>query len=201
MPRVSPVVHGEHPLGGAPRPRVLGGGLGGGGAAGEGAQVEALVTSTAHRVRAVVPTHLALDIFPSISHLKVCPNSVFTATHLNDALEVDVHGVGELEGLEVGVADDGGGAAEVLDLLELAHDLGPGDAAELVHQLDGGALAVVRHAVADQHVELVLVILQPRQLGNVTQRTVELQTNLPEDDFTITTPLLCLLTMLGGRLE
>ena len=109
---------------------------------------------------------------------------------------MDVHGVGELEGLEVGVADDGGGAAEVLDLLELAHDLGPGDAAELVHQLDGGALAVVRHAVADQHVELVLVILQQRQLGNVTQRTEELQTNLREA-FTITKPLLCLLTMLS----
>ena len=72
---------------------------------------------------------------------------------------MDVHGVRELERLEVGVTDYGGGGAEVLDLLELGHDLGPGDAAQLVHQLDGGPLAVVSHAVADKHVELVLVIL------------------------------------------
>ena len=81
--------------------------------------------------------------------------------YLNDTLEVDVHGVGELECLEVCVADHAGAGAKVLDLLEPGHDLGPGDAAQLVHQLDGGALPVVRHAVTHQHVELVLVVLCP----------------------------------------
>ena len=79
---------------------------------------------------------------------------------LDDALEVDVHGVWELEGLEVGVGDDGGGGAEVLDLLEARHDLGARDAADLVDELHGVLLAVVRHAVPHQHVELVLVVLQ-----------------------------------------
>lgn len=37
---------------------------------------------------------------------------------LNHALEVNVHAVGELEGLEVGETDDGRARAKVLDLLE-----------------------------------------------------------------------------------
>lgn len=80
-------------------------------------------------------------------------------TDLDGALEVDLHAVGELEGLEVGVAQDGGAGAEVLDLVELGHELGPGHTAGLVHQLDGSALAIVSHAVSDQHVELLLVVL------------------------------------------
>ena len=73
-----------------------------------------------------------------------------------------VHGVWELEGLEVCVGDDGGGGAEVLDLLEAGHDLGPRYAADLIHQLHGVLLAVVRHAVPHQHIELVLIVLQER---------------------------------------
>lgn len=38
--------------------------------------------------------------------------------NLNHALEVDVHAVGKLEGLEVGEADNGRARAKVLDLLE-----------------------------------------------------------------------------------
>ena len=43
-------------------------------------------------------------------------------THLYHALEVDVHTVGEFEGLEVCEADNGGAWAEVLYLLEPATD-------------------------------------------------------------------------------
>lgn len=44
--------------------------------------------------------------------------------HLNHALEVDVHAVGELEGLEVGEANDRRARAEVLNLLEPAKEIG-----------------------------------------------------------------------------
>ena len=60
--------------------------------------------------------------------------------------------------LEVGVGDDGSRLSEIADLLEPAHDFRSGNAAELVHQLDGGADAVVGHAVADQHVEFILLV-------------------------------------------
>ncbi len=62
----------------------------------------------------------------------IIPNIVDSG-HLYDALEVDVHGVWELEGLEVGVAHHAGTRAEVLDLLEAGHDLGARHAAQLVH--------------------------------------------------------------------
>lgn len=39
---------------------------------------------------------------------------------LNHTLEVDVHAIGELEGLEVGETNDGRARTEVLDLLEPA---------------------------------------------------------------------------------
>ena len=87
-------------------------------------------------------------------------------TDLDGALEVDLHAVGELEGLEVGVAQDGGAGAEVLDLVELGHQLGPGHTAGLVHQLDGSSLPIVSHAVSDQHVELLLVILDSQHHGH-----------------------------------
>ena len=86
--------------------------------------------------------------------------------------------------LEVCVGEHVGGGVKVLELLEGGHDLGPGDAALLVDELDGRALPVVRHAVphlsgvalvpgvhryyhlyfgiksiAHHHVELVLVVL------------------------------------------
>jgi hypothetical protein len=77
---------------------------------------------------------------------------------LDRALEVDLHAVGKLERLEVGVGQDGSASAEVFDLGEARHELGASDATLLVDQLDGGALAVVRHAVAHQHVELAVVV-------------------------------------------
>ena len=61
--------------------------------------------------------------------------------------------------LEVGVGEDRSGRAKVFDFGEARHELGPGDAALLVDELDGRALAVVGHAVAHQHVELVVVVL------------------------------------------
>lgn len=81
------------------------------------------------------------------------------AADLDDALEVDVHGVGELEGLEVGEADDGRRRPEVFNLLELAHNLWSHDASVLVDELDRRALSIMRHAVSHKHVELVLVVL------------------------------------------
>lgn len=61
--------------------------------------------------------------------------------------------------LEVGVRDDWSGLAEIADLLETGHDLWPCNATILIDQLDGSAETVVGNAVADQHVELVLVVL------------------------------------------
>ena len=81
------------------------------------------------------------------------------SSHLDDTLEVNIHGVGDLEGLEVGVAHHARTRTKVLDLLEAGHDLGARHAPQLVHQLDGGAFPVVRYAVAHQHVEFVLVVL------------------------------------------
>jgi hypothetical protein len=68
--------------------------------------------------------------------------------------------------LEVSVRDDRGGRSEIANFLEAAHDLGPGDASVLVHQLDGGAESVMSHAVAHQHVELVLVVLDGQHHGH-----------------------------------
>lgn len=91
--------------------------------------------------------------------------AVVTA-HLDDALEVHVHRVGELERLEVSERHDGRGRPEVLDFLELVHDLRPDDATVVVDQLYGRSLAVVRHAVAHQHVELVLLVLDGQNHGH-----------------------------------
>ena len=55
------------------------------------------------------------------------------SANLNGALEVDLHGVRELEGLEVGVGEHAGAGPEVLDLAELGHELGAGHTALLVH--------------------------------------------------------------------
>lgn len=88
------------------------------------------------------------------------------AADLDGALEVDLHRVGELEGLEVGVRQHGGGGAEVLDLGEPGHQLGPGDASPLVHQLNGSPLPVVRHTIPHQHVELGVVVLDGQDHGH-----------------------------------
>ncbi len=57
------------------------------------------------------------------------------------------------------VREDGSGRAKVLDLGEPRHELGSGDAASLVNELDGRPFAVVGHAVADEHVEFAVVVL------------------------------------------
>lgn len=85
---------------------------------------------------------------------------------LNGTLEVNLHGVGELECLEVGVGQHTGAGSEVLDLGELGHQLGSGHTSLLVDQLDGGALAVMGHAVADQHVEFLFIILDGKHHGH-----------------------------------
>ena len=63
----------------------------------------------------------------------------------NFHLEVDVHGVRELECLEVGVGDHGGRGAEVLDLLEAGHDLGPSYATDPVDELSVGVSFMLRN--------------------------------------------------------
>lgn len=85
---------------------------------------------------------------------------------LYHALEVHVHRVGELECLEVRERYDGRRRAEVLDLLELVHDLRSDHATVVVDQLYGRSLAVVRHAVPHQHVELVLLVLDGQHHGH-----------------------------------
>lgn len=88
------------------------------------------------------------------------------AADLDGALEVDFHGVRELEGLEVGIGQDRSRSTKVLDLGEPGHELGPGDASSLVNQLNGGTFAVMGHAVANEHVELVVVVLDGQDHGH-----------------------------------
>ena len=68
--------------------------------------------------------------------------------------------------LEMGVREDGSGGAKVFDLGESGHEFGSSDAALLVHQLDGRPLAVVGHAVADEHVEFAVVVLDGQHHGH-----------------------------------
>ncbi len=143
-----------------------GGGGGGHGAAAEGAaQAAAAATQAAAAARvgaagaaaaAAAAARAAVASADAAAALGVGAGS---PADLHDALEVHVHGIGELEGLEVGVAEDVGGGVEVLDLLEGAHDLGAHNAALLVHQLDGGpgtdvlvdfVVVVPRHESQDQ---------------------------------------------------
>ena len=62
------------------------------------------------------------------------------------------------------VREDGCGGAEILDLGESRHELGPCDATSLVDQLDGRPFAVVGHAVADEHVEFAVVVLMAKTM-------------------------------------
>ena len=64
------------------------------------------------------------------------------------------------------VGQDGGGRAKVLDLGEARHELGSGDATSLVDQLDGRPFAVVGHAVAHEHVEFAVVVLDGQHHGH-----------------------------------
>lgn len=81
------------------------------------------------------------------------------ATDLDGTLEVNLHRVGELEGLEVGVGEDGCRGAKVFDLGESAHELRSRYATALVHKLDGASFAIVRETIPNKHVEFVLLVL------------------------------------------
>ena len=88
------------------------------------------------------------------------------SANLDGTLEVDLHAVGELEGLEVGITEDRSGGPKVLNLGELRHELGPGDTSLLVHKLNGSTLSVMSHTVSDHHVKLLLVILDGKDHGH-----------------------------------
>uniref|UniRef100_A0A2M4D382 Putative secreted protein n=1 Tax=Anopheles darlingi TaxID=43151 RepID=A0A2M4D382_ANODA len=81
------------------------------------------------------------------------------AANLDRTLEVHLHRVRELEGLEVGVRQYRGGCTEVFDLGEARHQLRARHATTLIDQLDRCPLAIVRHTVAHQHIELAVVVL------------------------------------------
>lgn len=81
------------------------------------------------------------------------------AADLDNALEVHVHRIRELEGLEVREAHHRSRRPEVFDLLELAHNLWSHDASVLVDELDRRPFAIMCNAISHQHVELVLIIL------------------------------------------
>lgn len=68
--------------------------------------------------------------------------------------------------LEVGVREDRCGRTEILDFRESGHEFRPCDAASLVDQLDGSPFAVVGHAVAYEHVEFAVVILDGQDHGH-----------------------------------
>ena len=85
---------------------------------------------------------------------------------LNGTLEVDLHAVGELESLEVGIAEHAGTGTKVLDFVKLGHELGSGDTTLLVNKLDWSSLAIMGHTVADQHVKLLFIILDSKHHGH-----------------------------------
>ena len=79
---------------------------------------------------------------------------------------MNLHAIRELEGLEVGVGQDGSTGTKVLNLRELGHELGSGDTALLVNQLNGSAFSIVSHAVTDQHVKLLIIVLDGQDHGH-----------------------------------
>jgi len=86
--------------------------------------------------------------------------------YLYGALEVNFHRVRELERLEVRVRQHGRACAEVLDLGKPGHEFAAGHATLLVHQLDGCPFSIVSHAVAHEHVELGVVVLDGQHHGH-----------------------------------
>merc|ERR1719507_2346928 len=85
---------------------------------------------------------------------------------LHHTLEVDIHGVWELEGLEVCVGEHIGSRVKVFHFLERTHDLLSDHTALLINQLDWSSLSVVRNTVPHHHVKLVLVVLNPEHHGH-----------------------------------
>lgn len=80
------------------------------------------------------------------------------STDLDNTLEVNVHGVGELESLEVGEAHDRGRRSKVFNFLEFTHNLWSYNASMLIDKLNRSTFSIMRHAVSYQHVEFVLVV-------------------------------------------
>ena len=76
------------------------------------------------------------------------------AADLDLAADLDGHRVGELEGVEEGVGDDGGARVRRPHLHELGEHLLAEDAAVLVGERDGPVAPVRRLARLDPHVEL-----------------------------------------------
>ena len=70
------------------------------------------------------------------------------------ASDVDCHGIGELEGVEEGVGDDGGAGIGASHLVKLGNHFGTEDTSVLVGQLDRTVPIVGCLAGLDSHVEL-----------------------------------------------
>ena len=86
--------------------------------------------------------------------------------HLNNTLKVDIHRVGELEGLEVGVGDNSSRRPKVFNLVKFGHDFGANDASHLVDKLDGCSFAIMCDAVAHHHVKLGIFIFDTQDHGH-----------------------------------
>ena len=106
-----------------------------------------------------ISSHLAFDlsVFCGIlSHLAFYL-AVFGGILSHLALYVHCHGVGELEGVEESVGDNGCPRVRSGNLHELADHLGTQDAAVLITQLDGLRILSVRRAGLHPHVKLACV--------------------------------------------
>lgn len=73
-------------------------------------------------------------------------------------MEVNIHRVGELEGLEVRKANDRRRRSKVFNLLEFTHNLWSHNAAMLVDKLNWRSFSIVSHAISHQHIELVFIV-------------------------------------------
>ena len=82
------------------------------------------------------------------------------AADLDLAADLDGHRVGELEGVEEGVGDDGGARVGRAHLHELGEHLLAEDAAVLVRERDGPVAPVRRLARLYPHVELACKQMQ-----------------------------------------
>ena len=71
----------------------------------------------------------------------------------NRQMNTDLQRIGELEGVEEGVAHDRGTSIVTAQFEELGHHLGSQDASAFIRQLDGSVNAVRRLTRLDAHVE------------------------------------------------
>jgi len=80
------------------------------------------------------------------------------STHLDDTLEMNIHRVRELEGLEMSIRHYGSRRSEVLDLVESRHNLWSSDTAVLIYELNWSSFSIMSHAVSNKHVEFVFIV-------------------------------------------